>query len=117
MEHLLLKAATTAVTDEGTFTAVISTASVDRDKDIIEPAGMVASLSKCAALGKMVPLAWNHTDEFNAERGRTGIGVGLRWLLPAVFELRTDVAMGEDGKVFFHLGVGDKLTAQRARLR
>jgi outer membrane protein assembly factor BamA len=62
-------------------------------------------------------LAWNHTNEFNAERGRTGFGIGLRWLLPAVFEIRTDIAMGEDGKVFFHLGVGDKLTAQRARLR
>jgi HK97 family phage prohead protease len=62
MEHLLLKAATTA-TDQGTFTAVISTASVDRAKDIIEPAAMVASLAKWAALGKLVPLAWNHTDE------------------------------------------------------
>jgi HK97 family phage prohead protease len=62
MEHLLLKAATTA-TDEGTFTAVISTASVDRDKDIIEPSAMVASLAKWAAIGKLVPLAWNHTDE------------------------------------------------------
>jgi HK97 family phage prohead protease len=62
MEHLLLKAATTA-TDQGTFTAVISTASVDRDRDIIEPSAMVASLAKWAALGKLVPLAWNHTDE------------------------------------------------------
>lgn len=62
MEHLLLKAATTA-TDKGTFTAVISTASVDRDKDIIEPSAMAASLAKWAGLGKLVPLAWNHTDE------------------------------------------------------
>jgi HK97 family phage prohead protease len=62
MEHLLLKAATTA-TDEGTFEAVISTASVDRDKDIIEPTAMLASLAKWAAIGKLVPLAWNHTDE------------------------------------------------------
>lgn len=62
-------------------------------------------------------LAWNHADEFNAERARTGFGIGLRWLLPAVFEVRTDVAIGEDGEVFFHLGVGEKLTAQRARLR
>lgn len=62
MEHLLLKAATTA-TDQGTFTAVISTASVDRDRDIIEPAAMVASLAKWAGLGKLVPLAYNHTDE------------------------------------------------------
>lgn len=62
MEHLLLKAATTA-TDEGTFTAVISTATVDRDKDIIDPAAMVASLAKWVAVGKRVPLAYNHTDE------------------------------------------------------
>ncbi len=62
-------------------------------------------------------IAWNHSDEFDTARARNGFGVGLRWLLPAVFEVRTDVAVGEDGKVFFHLGVGDKLTAQRARLR
>jgi translocation and assembly module TamA len=62
-------------------------------------------------------IAWNHSDQFDAERARTGFGLGLRWLLPAVFEVRTDVAVGEDGQVFFHLGVGDKLTAQRARLR
>lgn len=62
MEHLLLKAATTA-TDQGTFTAVISTATVDRDKDIIEPSAMVAALLKWTAIGKLVPLAWNHTEE------------------------------------------------------
>jgi outer membrane protein assembly factor BamA len=62
-------------------------------------------------------IAWNRSDEFDAERARTGFGVGLRWLLPAVFEIRTDVAMGDDGKVRFHLGVGEKLNAQRQRLR
>jgi outer membrane protein assembly factor BamA len=62
-------------------------------------------------------IAWNDAGEFDAERARAGFGVGLRWLLPAVFEVRTDVAVGEDGDVFFHLGVGDKLSAQRARLR
>jgi HK97 family phage prohead protease len=63
MEHLLLKAATTATTDQGRFTAVISTGSVDREKDIVEPEAMVKSLQKWAALGKLVPLAWNHTEE------------------------------------------------------
>lgn len=63
MDHLLVKAATTATTDQGEFTAVISTASVDRDKDIIEPSAMVNSLAKWADLGKLVPLAYNHTDE------------------------------------------------------
>ena len=62
-------------------------------------------------------IAWNGSDEFEPSRARTGFGVGLRWLLPAIFEIRTDVAIGEDGKVFFHLGVGEKLNAQRLRVR
>lgn len=60
MEHLLLKA-TTVAADEGTFEAVISTASVDRDGDIVEPKAIVAALAKWADLGKLVPLAWDHT--------------------------------------------------------
>jgi HK97 family phage prohead protease len=63
MEHLLLKAATTATTDQGVFEAVISTPSVDRDKDIVEPQAMVDALQKWAALGKLVPLAWAHTED------------------------------------------------------
>ncbi len=62
-------------------------------------------------------VAWNHSDEFSTERARTGFGLGLRWLLPAIIELRTDVAVGDEGKVFFHFGVGEKLSAQRARIR
>ena len=63
MEHLLLKAATTAATDQGTFEAVISTASIDRDGDIVEPTAIVSALRKWADLNKLMPLAWNHTDE------------------------------------------------------
>jgi HK97 family phage prohead protease len=63
MEHLLLKAATTATTDQGTFEAVISTPTIDREKDIVEPSAMVNALTKWAGLGKLVPLAWAHTDE------------------------------------------------------
>lgn len=62
-------------------------------------------------------VAWNRSEDFDADHARTGAGVGLRWLLPAVFEVRTDVAVGEDGEVYFHLGVGEKLTVQRSRLR
>jgi HK97 family phage prohead protease len=62
MEHLLLKAATTA-TDEGVFEAVISTPTVDRVKDIVEPQAMVTALKKWADLGKLVPLAWAHTED------------------------------------------------------
>jgi hypothetical protein len=64
MQHMLMKATVTeATTDQGTFTAVISTASVDRDGDIIEPSAMVESLMKWTSLGKLVPLAYNHSEE------------------------------------------------------
>jgi HK97 family phage prohead protease len=61
MEHLLLKATVTAATDEGTFTAVISTAAIDRDKDIVEPSAVVDALHKWVPTGKKVPLSWNHS--------------------------------------------------------
>jgi len=59
MEHLLLKAATTAI-DQGTFEAVISTATIDRELDIVEPQAMVDALQKWVPTGKKVPLRWNH---------------------------------------------------------
>jgi HK97 family phage prohead protease len=62
MEHLLLKAATTA-TEEGVFEAVISTATIDRDGDIVEPQAMVTALAKWVKVGKLVPLAWAHGEE------------------------------------------------------
>ena len=62
-------------------------------------------------------IAWSGTDEFGLERAHTGGGLGLRFLLPAVLEVRTDVAIGSSGDIIFHLGVGDKLNEQRARLR
>ena len=63
MEHLLLKAAITAATDEGTFTAVISTVAVDRDRDIVEPSAVVEALHKWTPTGKKIPLAWNHSTK------------------------------------------------------
>ncbi|HEX5131328.1 MAG TPA: BamA/TamA family outer membrane protein [Candidatus Krumholzibacteria bacterium] len=61
--------------------------------------------------------AWNTASEFNDDHTRRGGGAGLRFLFPGVYELRTDVAIGEGGDVYFHLGVGDKFSAQRERLR
>lgn len=58
---MLLKAATTA-TDQGEFEAVISTATIDRDGDIVEPSAIVKALGKWAALGKLMPLAYSHRD-------------------------------------------------------
>jgi hypothetical protein len=60
--HFLLKAATTVGTEQGTFTAVISTGDVDRQKDIVDPDRMVAALQKWAAIPKLVPLDWNHGE-------------------------------------------------------
>src|SRR6185295_14730320 len=57
-EHLMLKAATSVVTDEGVFTAVISTAAIDREKDIVEPAALVKALKKW---NRPIPLQWNHS--------------------------------------------------------
>jgi hypothetical protein len=61
MEHLMLKAATTAETDQGIFEAVISSAAIDREKDIVSPAGMVAAMQKWVPTGKNITLAWQHS--------------------------------------------------------
>lgn len=61
MDHLLLKAATTVTTEQGTFTAVISTSSVDREGDIVEPQAVVDALHKWVPLGKKLPLTWQHS--------------------------------------------------------
>jgi HK97 family phage prohead protease len=61
MEHLTLKAATAVQTDEGTFSAVISTVAVDRHKDIVDPDGLVRALHKWVSVGKNIPLAWHHS--------------------------------------------------------
>jgi hypothetical protein len=66
--HLLLKAATTA-TDEGVFEAVISTASIDREKDVVDPAGMVRALHRWVPTGKNIPLAWMHSTDADKQIG------------------------------------------------
>lgn len=60
--HTLLKATTTA-TDQGKFSAVISAVSVDREGDRVDPDGMVRALKRWSAVGKDVPLVWNHSDK------------------------------------------------------
>ncbi len=58
MDHLTLKAVATQALDEGVFTAVISTESVDREKDVVSADAMVAALQKW---NRPIPLAWNHS--------------------------------------------------------
>jgi hypothetical protein len=78
MEHLLLKAATTATTDQGEFEAVISTASIDRDGDIVEPLAIVKSFAKWVPLGKMMPLAYSHRDPATGRLSLSAISSRLR---------------------------------------
>ncbi len=69
MEHLLLKAAVSAATDQGVFEAVVSTATIDRERDIVDPDGMVSALQKWTQTGKNIPLAWNHSGEADKQIG------------------------------------------------
>jgi hypothetical protein len=57
-----LKATTTVGVERGTFTAVISTGNVDRQKDIVDPDAMVKALQKWVQVGKKIPLDWNHGE-------------------------------------------------------
>ncbi len=83
MEHVLLKAATTA-TDQGVFEAVISTATPDREKDIVEPTAMLDALTKWAAIGKLMPLAYSHRDP------KTGHSVVVGHIDPASARIEND---------------------------
>jgi HK97 family phage prohead protease len=60
VQHLAVKAITSTVTEEGVFEAVISTESVDRERDVVAPAGMVRALRKW---NRPIPLAWNHSTK------------------------------------------------------
>ena len=61
-EHLLLKAAIVTA-DKGTFRAVISSESLDREKDIVPADSMVRALRAWMTTGKLIPLAWNHSGD------------------------------------------------------
>jgi outer membrane protein insertion porin family len=56
-------------------------------------------------------------DNFSWDRFKTGVGVGMRLLVPSVDVVRLDMAVGEDGKFIFHFAVWPKLFAQRLRVR
>jgi HK97 family phage prohead protease len=59
-EHLLLKAAIVA-TDNGTFTAVISSEAIDREQDIVRCFAMVDALQAWTPSDKRIPLLWSHS--------------------------------------------------------
>jgi hypothetical protein len=42
---------------------VISTATVDRENEVVEPSAMVDALRAWTFTGKVIPLHWNHSSE------------------------------------------------------
>jgi outer membrane protein assembly factor BamA len=64
-----------------------------------------------------VGVAWTEEHELNAERTKTGFGIGLRLLVPGVETVRFDLGLNPDGDVRFHLATWTKPEAQRFRVR
>jgi len=62
-------------------------------------------------------VAWSTSDEFSADRTKSGFGAGLRLLVPGVEMVRFDLGFNRQGDVHFHFGGGYKWAAQRLRLR
>lgn len=59
MQHMTLKAVATA-TDQGTFTAIISTENHDREGDVVSAPALVKALK---AWSRPIPLTWNHSTD------------------------------------------------------
>jgi len=76
-----------------------------------------ASLGLTGALFVDYGNAWNNDDIHVFDRGKIGFGFGLRFLVPGINVVRTDIGFGTSGEVYFHLGMLDKFSAQRERLR
>jgi hypothetical protein len=60
MQRMMLKTAVDAITDQGLFTAVISTEAIDREKDIVSADAIVSALG---AWPRPIPLAWEHSTK------------------------------------------------------
>ena len=61
-EAMHVKAITVAV-DRSEFDAVIASDQLDRDRDVLPAATMLAALQRWTPTGKLLPLAWNHSRE------------------------------------------------------
>jgi uncharacterized protein len=63
MEHTTKAATATVTTDEGVFTAIAATYTVDRQNDIIVPGAFGKTIGRWQASGKNMPLHWNHEGD------------------------------------------------------
>ena len=79
--------------------------------------GLASDLGLSGALFVDHGLAWSEGDDLALGRSRTGFGLGLRLLLPAVEMTRLDVGFDRDGNWHIHFASFSKMGAQRLRLR
>lgn len=61
--------------------------------------------------------AWDDWGAIALENSRTGLGAGIRLLVPGMEQFRFDLAWGEGGELQFHFASGTKMAAQRNRIR
>jgi HK97 family phage prohead protease len=85
-------AAPQTVTDLGEFEAVISSGSIDRQHDIVEPVGMVRALRLWGE--RPIPLVWDHGrdphDVIGSVDGRTARQVGHEVVVAGRVDLDSD---------------------------
>jgi len=79
--------------------------------------GLAADIGLSGAFFADTGLAWSHRRDFAGDRLQTGIGLGLRLLLPAVDMTRLDIGYSPSGGWQIHFASFAKMRAQRARLR
>jgi len=85
LEHKTYAASTTS-TDQGLFTALVSTPEVDREHDVVARGAFATTIANWRGSGKMLPLAWNHgadpedlvgyIDPAQMHEGKDGLTVG-----------------------------------------
>lgn len=63
MEHVIVKAAATATTDLGEFTAIAAAYTVDRVNDRIIPGAFKNTITSWQESGKSIPVHWNHEGD------------------------------------------------------
>lgn len=91
---------------------------------ILEPQGWILPWIKWRYRGGLHVAAfadlgsnWNEGRELSLDRSIAGAGIGLRLMVPFVGIVRFDAAMGQDGKVRFHIGSFEKPVMSRRRVR
>ncbi|MFT5090805.1 MAG: outer membrane protein insertion porin family [Candidatus Latescibacterota bacterium] len=79
--------------------------------------GLASELGLSAAFFADTGMAWNVKSQVDRNRLHSGIGLGLRLLMPAVDMTRLDVGFDAEGNWQIHFASFSKMRSQRSRLR